>query len=123
MSTYLDELNSIHSESIYPCATPSGLAEIRLKVACATVDALRDENATLCSRLAALERDGERLDWLQENPPHIYWSVNGNHPEAPNGPFAVATGPGAVVYAETIRAAIDAAQQADAATGKTEGGK
>jgi len=108
MSTYLDELNSIHSESIYPCATPcatpSGLAEIRLKVACSTVDALRDENArlkgqiekardmgaenyraangymelldrekvvsellrtdltTLRSRIAALERDGERLD-------------------------------------------------------------
>jgi len=105
---WLDEYNKVNT-TLAKVMTTLGETEAKLTAA--------------ESRLAALERDGERLDWLQENPPHIYWSVNGNHPEAPNGPFAVATGPGAVVYAETIRAAIDAAQQADAATGKTEGGK
>lgn len=77
-----------------------------------TINKLLDEGSDVVLR-AELAAERERLDWLDRQCPHIYWSANVNHPEQPSGTCAVATGPGACFYRNSYREAIDAAMKED----------
>jgi hypothetical protein len=113
-------LNSIYNACIaneeFPASEKQTAQAILLGDIGNQVEKLVDALTAAESRVAALERDGERLDWLEKH-------VADEQLRLDHGKLMGYSFLRVAHEVPMTRAAIDAAQQADAATGKTEGGK